>query len=88
MCPTSIRIIHEPSAQIFSGSTITYDTLVRAGVKCTSVFVPAEGNTLEDGTKQAVATCSRGVRIISDTTLDEVLKSDAVRFGCPFSDQL
>ncbi|EJD05557.1 DJ-1 [Fomitiporia mediterranea MF3/22] len=65
-----------PSALIFIADgteemefTITYDTLVRAGVKCASVFVPSSSAN-ED---QKTATCSRGVKIIADTTLRNVL---------------
>ncbi|KAI0032615.1 DJ-1 [Vararia minispora EC-137] len=42
--------------------TITYDTLVRAGVKCTSAFVEPQGRKSEN----TYATCSRGVRIVPD----------------------
>ncbi|KAL5476942.1 hypothetical protein ACEPAI_3128 [Sanghuangporus weigelae] len=54
--------------------TITYDTLVRAGVKCVSVFVPSKAPT--DPT-QKIATCARGVKIIADVTLREVLATNA-----------
>lgn len=50
-------------------STITYDTLVRAGLTTTSVFVPAPG---ESAGPTAIATCSRGVKIVADTTLDQL----------------
>lgn len=50
-------------------STITYDTLVRAGLKTTSVFVPAPGESVGS---TAIATCSRGVKIVADTTLDQL----------------
>ncbi|KAL5514217.1 hypothetical protein ACEPAG_2305 [Sanghuangporus baumii] len=55
--------------------TITYDTLVRAGVKCVSVFVPSKAPT---DPSQKTATCARGVKIIADTTLREVLAKNAV----------
>ncbi|KAL5498541.1 hypothetical protein ACEPAH_1895 [Sanghuangporus vaninii] len=54
--------------------TITYDTLVRAGVKCVSVFVPSSAPT---DSNQKIATCARGVKIIADTTLREVLATNA-----------
>ncbi|KAH8108656.1 DJ-1, partial [Phellopilus nigrolimitatus] len=50
--------------------TIAYDTLVRAGVKCTSVFVPASPASI--GTAQVTATCSRGVKIVADAALSEL----------------
>ncbi|OJT03458.1 Glutathione-independent glyoxalase DJR-1.1 [Trametes pubescens] len=50
-------------------STITYDTLVRAGVACTSAFVP-EGNGENDNRSQEsnppFAKGSRGIRIVPD----------------------
>ncbi|KAH8101830.1 DJ-1 [Cristinia sonorae] len=50
--------------------TITYDTLVRAGVQCTSAYVSSVGT--ESATNDAYqatpyATCSRGIRIVPDT---------------------
>ncbi|KAF7367076.1 Dj-1 family protein [Mycena sanguinolenta] len=48
--------------------TITYDTLVRAGVACCSAFVPAGGNGSE---KQEYATGSRGIRIMYDKVFEE-----------------
>ena len=64
-------------------STITYDTLVRGGVKCASVFVPV--SALADA-NQKIATCSRGVKIIADSTLAEILASEAVS-KAPYHDQ-
>ena len=43
-------------------STIAYDTLVRAGVKCTSALIHPDGTS--GGSEYAE--CSRGVRIIPD----------------------
>ncbi|KAJ7615983.1 class I glutamine amidotransferase-like protein [Roridomyces roridus] len=43
--------------------TITYDTLVRAGVACNSAYVLDPTDT---GTLRNYATCSRGVRIMYD----------------------
>ena len=57
-----------------NSSTIVYDTLVRAGVHCKSVFVPSPGMTYATETLVA-ATCSRGVKIIADTTLASLLSS-------------
>ncbi|CAE6464104.1 unnamed protein product [Rhizoctonia solani] len=54
--------------------TITYDTLVRAGISCTSAFVPdKEGWPTQTSEGEGyVATCSRGVRITADTGLQSV----------------
>ncbi|TDL19613.1 DJ-1 [Rickenella mellea] len=52
--------------------TIAYDTLTRAGIKCTSAFV-GEGH--QSTPSPATASCSRGVKIIADTTLESVEKS-------------
>ncbi|KLO16151.1 DJ-1 protein, partial [Schizopora paradoxa] len=60
-----------PSALIFIADgteemefTITYDTLVRAGIKCTSAFVGEATSKF--------ATCSRGVKIVPDASLEEI----------------
>ncbi|KAJ6471148.1 class I glutamine amidotransferase-like protein [Mycena vitilis] len=47
--------------------TITYDTLVRAGVKCCSAYVPADNRAEE----RSYATGSRGIRIMYDALFDE-----------------
>ncbi|KAJ7845083.1 DJ-1 [Mycena leptocephala] len=47
--------------------TITYDTLVRAGVVCCSAYVPAE----KGAEKRQYATGSRGIRIMYDAVFDE-----------------
>ncbi|KAI6104403.1 class I glutamine amidotransferase-like protein [Pisolithus sp. B1] len=50
--------------------TITYDTLVRAGVECTSANVQSGGSPYGTvGTSPALVVCSRGVKILPDTTL-------------------
>ncbi|KAF9239289.1 class I glutamine amidotransferase-like protein [Melanogaster broomeanus] len=50
--------------------TITYDTLVRAGVECTSANVQSGGSPYGSvGTSPALVVCSRGVKILPDTTL-------------------
>ncbi|QRV78684.1 4-methyl-5(b-hydroxyethyl)-thiazole monophosphate biosynthesis [Ceratobasidium sp. AG-Ba] len=56
--------------------TITYDTLVRAGISCTSAFVPdKEGEPTQTSEGEGlVATCSRGVRITADVGLESVQK--------------
>ncbi|KAF7343013.1 DJ-1 protein [Mycena venus] len=49
--------------------TITYDTLVRAGVACCSAYVPAPAD--EGSEKRQYATGSRGIRIMYDAVFDE-----------------
>lgn len=50
-------------------STITYDTLVRAGISCTSAFVPESSFaavTGSTGNGPPLAKCSRGMKIQPD----------------------
>ncbi|KAI0747006.1 DJ-1 [Daedaleopsis nitida] len=50
--------------------TITYDTLVRAGVSCTSAFVSSEERLADNGTFEKnppFAKGSRGINILPDT---------------------
>lgn len=60
-------------------STITYDTLVRAGISCTSAYVVADSTLSPPSTAPAtasgavpsspvVARGSRGIRILPDTS--------------------
>lgn len=49
-------------------STITYDTLVRAGVHTTSAFVKASGES--EHATVPYAQCSRGLKIIPDANFD------------------
>ncbi|KAH0834879.1 class I glutamine amidotransferase-like protein [Lanmaoa asiatica] len=50
--------------------SITYDTLVRAGVECTSANVQSGGSPYGSvRTSPALVVCSRGVKILPDTTL-------------------
>ncbi|KZT70473.1 DJ-1 protein [Daedalea quercina L-15889] len=46
--------------------TITYDTLVRAGVSCTSAYVPAADAASQNTTSLPCATGSRGINILPD----------------------
>jgi protein DJ-1 len=56
-------------------STVVYDTLVRAGVKCTSVLITPD----ESGEDElAAAQCSRGVRIVPDISQSQLSASKAV----------
>ncbi|KAG2353925.1 class I glutamine amidotransferase-like protein [Suillus spraguei] len=51
--------------------TITYDTLVRAGIECTSAFVPRSLSPYgSSDTSPPLAVCSRQVKILPDITLD------------------
>jgi protein DJ-1 len=56
---------------------ITYDTLVRAGVACTSAFL---GNRSGAHGSAPLAVCSRGVKITADTDFEDV--DDLVRLDC------
>ncbi|KAI0938605.1 hypothetical protein AcV5_000246 [Taiwanofungus camphoratus] len=47
--------------------TIAYDTLVRAGVACTSAYVSADDDSAQDTTSPPLARGSRGIRILPDT---------------------
>ncbi|KIM59086.1 hypothetical protein SCLCIDRAFT_1187977 [Scleroderma citrinum Foug A] len=50
--------------------TIAYDTLVRAGIECTSANVQSGGSPYGSvGTSPALVVCSRGIKILPDTTL-------------------
>ena len=57
-------------------STIAYDTLVRAGIQCTSAYVKPLGIN-DDSANPLVAECSRGMKIIPDVALSTVV--DPVR---------
>ncbi|KAH9835268.1 DJ-1 [Rhodofomes roseus] len=46
--------------------TITYDTLVRAGVSCTSAYVAAADAASQNKTSPPCATGSRGINILPD----------------------
>ncbi|KAF7291322.1 DJ-1 protein [Mycena indigotica] len=50
--------------------TIAFDTLVRAGVACRSLFVPDPASVTADAPVPLYATCSRGLRVVYDATLD------------------
>ncbi|KAI0305313.1 DJ-1 [Multifurca ochricompacta] len=57
--------------------TIVYDTLVRAGVKCTSVLINPANNSGED---QGTAQCSRGIQIVPDTSQSQLSLSSAAEY--------
>ncbi|KAH9028570.1 class I glutamine amidotransferase-like protein [Lactarius pseudohatsudake] len=46
--------------------TIVYDTLIRAGVKCTSALIAPSDQPGNDQPQPATAQCSRGIRIVPD----------------------
>lgn len=53
---------------VLLNSTITYDTLVRAGVSCTSAYVHAGGDNNDNNyTSPPFAKGSRGINILPDT---------------------
>lgn len=53
-------------------SIIAYDTLVRAGAHCRSVFVGEHDTGV---TTAHTATCSRGVRIVADAALADLTET-------------
>ncbi|KAG8862967.1 hypothetical protein FRB96_000387 [Tulasnella sp. 330] len=53
-------------------SVIAFDTLVRAGVSCTSAFVSEGAAANAHPTPSSVAKCSRGVKIIADVDLRDL----------------
>ncbi|TCD67794.1 hypothetical protein EIP91_011922 [Steccherinum ochraceum] len=58
---------------------ITYDTLVRAGIQCTSAYVSrdnTEESTDDEYQSGPYATCSRGVKIVPDTLFTPDLTPD------------
>ena len=63
-------------AKINRLSTIVYDTLVRAGVKCTSALVTPPGG--HDESAPGAVQCSRGVRIVPDASLSQLSASTTV----------
>lgn len=60
------------SSQADTGSTIAYDTLVRGGVTCTSAYVGEVSNNM--------AVCSRGIKIIADTSLASLTAEEIAAF--------
>ena len=50
-------------------STIAYDTLTRGGIDCTSVLVSPESDS---SNSKSFVTCSRGVKIIPDSSLSNL----------------
>jgi protein DJ-1 len=55
-----------------------YDTLVRAGVKCTSALITPSGKSGNDEGEPGVAQCSRGVRIVPDISESQLSVSSVV----------
>ncbi|KZT41618.1 DJ-1 protein [Sistotremastrum suecicum HHB10207 ss-3] len=71
-----------PSALIFIANgteemefTIVYDTLVRAGVTCTSAAVWTADEAKPEHSN--IVTCSRGIKIVADTSLQS-LDADSI----------
>lgn len=65
-------IVPLASAQFLDGliSTIVYDTLVRAGVTCTSAAVWSADEAKPEHSN--IVTCSRGIKIVADTSLQSL----------------
>lgn len=77
-----LSVQHDPLSIVLTRnarcSTITYDTLKRAGVECTSAYVRPQSTphgSLDD--RPVLAVCSRGVKIQPDSTL-ELCKAESV----------
>ncbi|KAF8503013.1 DJ-1 [Hysterangium stoloniferum] len=69
-----------PTALIFIANgteemefTITYDVLIRGGILCTSALVKTPTQARTD---VPWAICSRGVRIVADADLDDILQTE------------
>lgn len=69
LCDNPSRMKYLSSLTFCFNSTITYDTLVRAGVTTVSVFVP-ETSTAPHSVCPPVAKGSRGINIMPDMYLD------------------
>ncbi|WFD20623.1 protein deglycase [Malassezia caprae] len=70
MTKTAVLFLAEGTEEMeFS---ITYDVLVRGGIKASSVYVPAEGAPASPPTGMVIA--SRGVKLGVDTTLADLEK--------------
>ena len=59
-------------------STIVYDTLIRAGVKCTSALISPSDQLGDDQSQSATAQCSRGIRIVPDVLQSQLGASSVV----------
>ncbi|KAN0136910.1 DJ-1 protein [Lactarius tabidus] len=55
--------------------TIVYDTLIRAGVKCTSALISPSDQPGDDQSQPATAQCSRGIRIVPDVLQSQLSTS-------------
>ncbi|KAH9983133.1 DJ-1 [Russula compacta] len=60
--------------------TIVYDTLVRAGVKCTSALVSPSGTSGNDEAEPGAVQCSRGIRIVPDVSLSRLSASNIAEY--------
>ena len=68
MSPSALVLIADGTEEM--EFTITFDTLVRAGVKTISAFVPADAAGEIGAVSPPVSKGSRGIRIMPDTYLD------------------
>lgn len=55
-----------------------YDTLIRAGVKCTSALIASTDQPGDDQSQPATAQCSRGIRIVPDILQSQLSASSVV----------
>ncbi|KZT10281.1 DJ-1 [Laetiporus sulphureus 93-53] len=67
--PSALILIADGTEEI--EFTITYDTLVRAGVKCTSAYVHSEETASKDRMSPPFVQGSRGINILPDTYLSQ-----------------
>ncbi|KAH6903161.1 class I glutamine amidotransferase-like protein [Coprinopsis sp. MPI-PUGE-AT-0042] len=68
MSPSALVLLADGTEEM--EFTITYDTLVRAGVSTQSAFVPADGPGAHGDVSPPVAKGSRGIRIMPDSYLE------------------
>jgi len=65
--PTALILIADGTEEM--EFTITYDTFVRAGIKCTAAFVTSDDSERE---RPIIATGSRGIKFLPDVLFSEI----------------
>lgn len=55
-----------------------YDTLIRAGVECTSALIAPSDQSGNGQPQLAIAQCSRGIRIVPDILQSQLSTSSVV----------
>jgi hypothetical protein len=68
-------------AQHAAFSTITYDTLVRAGISCTSAYVASATDNEAPSTRLFACKGSRGIRILPDASFPQTKFSSGVGYS-------